>query len=169
MYNIRPPAVAGQFYPDNPLELKQMISRFINEAGIEKTEKKLKALIVPHAGYNFSGPVAAYGYKLIQENQLKQSRVFLLGPSHNFDVKKPVVCSFDYWQTPLGKILAQSQNLNLETFDEAHLGEHSLEVQLPFLQTVLKDFTISPILLNYYEKGLVLALSRLIDESGLII
>jgi AmmeMemoRadiSam system protein B len=153
MDSIRKPAVAGAFYPDDPNELKSMIEKFLDEAKEIKIKGKLRALIVPHAGYIYSGPVAAYAYKLLQKHAGEFPKIILIGPSHFASFFGAAESGADGWQTPLGivavgSIQSKVKDLGmLNTIPQAHGPEHSLEVQLPFLQTVLKDeFTIYPIL-----------------------
>src|SRR3989338_5815782 len=138
----RAPIFAGSFYPDDPTKLKQMIEDFMNKADTN-IFGDLKALIVPHAGYVYSGPVAAYGYKLLKKTDAK--RIILIGPSHNDFFDAAMQDENDYWQSPFGKIkLEKTDKLPLSSV--IHKQEHSLEVQLPFLQLSLKNFTLMPIL-----------------------
>jgi hypothetical protein len=149
---LRHSTVSGSFYPDDSDILKQQIKGFLDNATVEKHQLSVKALIVPHAGYIYSGPVAAYAFKLIENCLYK--KVFLLGPSHHFSFDNLVSCAKGYWQTPLGKveILSKDDFSKLKNKKEIiessniHQPEHSLEVQLPFLQTVLDDFQIFPLL-----------------------
>jgi len=148
----RPSTVSGTFYPDNPDILKQQIKGFLDNATVEKHQLQVKALIVPHAGYVYSGPVAAYAFKLIEDYSYE--KVFLLGPSHHFSFDNLVSCAKGYWQTPFGEVeqLSKSDFPKLKSkkeiveSSEIHEQEHSLEVQLPFLQTVLDNFQIFPLL-----------------------
>ena len=147
---IRKPSFAGSFYPENKKELKNQIINFLNQA--KKVDIKPKALIVPHAGYIYSGQTAAYGYKLLDN----QKKILLLGPSHNIS-HGFLSDTSDCWETPLGKTLLYHPDIKSELSTKAHKMEHSLEVQLPFLQTVLKDFEICPLLiantdLNFVSK-----------------
>src|SRR3990167_6244621 len=147
---IRKPLFAGSFYPENREELKNQIINFLNHA--KKIDIKPKALIVPHAGYIYSGQTAAYGYKLLDN----QKKILLLGPSHNVS-NGFLSDTSDCWETPLGKTKLYHPDVRSELSTKAHKMEHSLEVQLPFLQTVLKDFEICPLLiantdLNFVSK-----------------
>lgn len=155
---IRKPIVAGIFYPDDYDLLKNQIESYL--LNVKETPLITpKAIIVPHAGYLYSGQVAGYGFKLLEKNQYKN--VILLGPSHQFYFQKFCFCPVDYFETPLGKVLVTSLENLLDSFklksalkeicffsEEIHQEEHSLEVQLPFLQVVLKDFKIIPILIS---------------------
>ena len=152
--NLRHPIVAGTFYPDDTELLKKMIQGFLGNATVEKHKSRAKAIIVPHAGYVYSGPVAAYAFKSIENYSYK--KIILLGPSHNFSFDNLVSCGKKYWQTPIGKIKVLSKNdfpklknkKEIIESSEIHEPEHSLEVQLPFLQTVLDDFEIFPLLVG---------------------
>ena len=148
---IRPPAVAGRFYPADAAELRSLIAGMLAQVP-PATGQAPKALIAPHAGYFYSGPIAASAYaQLIPARDVIQ-RVVLLGPSHYvaFDgLATPSAGAFD---TPLGVVpldveaIRQVRSLpQVREWDEAHALEHSLEVQLPFLQTVLGRFTLVPL------------------------
>lgn len=148
---IRYPYVAGSFYPAKPFELSIIIDNFLDQAN-PPPGGRLCALICPHAGYVFSGPVAAYGYKLLKNlEQTEQWRIILLGPSHFASFLGAAVSLADFWQTSLGQVkvlkdlgqqLLSKQIINLPTAQEK---EHSLETQIPFLQKTLKNFAILPI------------------------
>jgi len=151
---VRHPIVAGTFYPDDSQVLEKMIQGFLDNATVEKYQSPVKAIIVPHAGYVYSGPVAAYAFKSIENYSYE--KVILLGPSHNFSFNNLVSCANKYWQTPLGKIEVLSKDnfpklkhkKEIIESSDIHEPEHSLEVQLPFLQTVLGDFQIFPLLIG---------------------
>ena len=145
----RLPAVAGLFYPAEKDKLKNTIKIFLAKARPDFKEKP-KALIVPHAGYIYSGLIAAYGFKTIESYDFKE--VILLGPSHHFPFYGLALDENKFWQTPLKKTpLFEKKELLKEKeifFKEKriHQPEHSLEVELPFLQTVLRNFKIMPLL-----------------------
>lgn len=172
---VRKPIAAGTFYPSSPLELKEMIKAFLKEARAE-LDFSPRALIVPHAGYIYSGLVAAYAYKSIENK--KYSRVIILGPSHHFAFEGLVASPADAWQTPLGEVKTLKKedfpqlkwNIDIQEDSSIHQPEHCLEVQLPFLQTVLKDFRVFPLLMGDIapEKAAKL-LSLLIDDKTLLI
>jgi len=154
MANYRNPAVAGMFYPANESELQQSIQALLDEVPNQEHEQP-KAIIVPHAGYIYSGLTAAYGYKLLQKYHADIKRVVVLGPSHHVSLKGLAVPECDSFITPLGKISLDTDEITkLSEFpqvirsDIAHEREHSLEVQLPFLQTVLDDFKLLPIVVG---------------------
>lgn len=150
----RSPAVAGGFYPADPAELSGLIDRMMAQVPEGNRAGKLVELVVPHAGYVYSGAVAAYGYKRLQ-NQ-KFDTVIMIGPSHHAAFNGVSVWQEGEWKTPLGTVpvdseLAKaivSENPLLNIPKGPHLPEHSLEVQLPFLQKTLKDFKIVPVLIG---------------------
>jgi AmmeMemoRadiSam system protein B/AmmeMemoRadiSam system protein A len=176
---VKEPAVAGTFYPSDRETLKKSIEEFLSKIEKSKVEGKLIALISPHAGYMYSGQVAAYGYKQIEGSDIK--KVILIGPSHRSALKGASVYTKGSFKTPLGDVkINESLALSLlnESADirfspEVYDGEHSLEVQLPFLQTVLKDFTIVPILLGSTTgktiEHLIMKLTEIFDERTLIV
>jgi len=174
MFN-RPSAVAGQFYPENPQELKKLINKFLNDQPKNLfIPKNIKAFIVPHAGYIYSGPVAATAYQTLFLSLWKPTKIILIGPSHHFPIANFIFSSANQWETPLGKIplYFPFQNKNDFIFDDlAFQLEHSLEVQLPFLQTILKNFSILPILINNKNESINLAkiLKPILDKNTLLI
>lgn len=153
MTGIRPPAVAGAFYPSDPDELRQEIELMLDEAGMRGLESQPpKALIVPHAGYIYSGPVAASAYSLLEPVRQAISRVVLLGPSHRVPVDGLALPGADAFATPLGAVEIDREAVTslsalpqVVELPEAHRWEHSLEVQLPFLLAVLDRFTLVPL------------------------
>jgi len=151
MENIRSTAVAGLFYPASSDELVQLVNNELSQATPEAGHHPL-AIIVPHAGYVYSAAIAANVYKHLQHFRSIIKRVLLIGPSHRVAFQGLALSSADFFQTPLGKIAvdktAQKDLLNIagiQLHDQAHANEHSLEVQLPFLQHVLDDFSLIPI------------------------
>jgi len=150
---IRHPAVADQFYPGNAGELAAAVTTLLDEAG-EPGGTAPKALIVPHAGYTYSGPVAASGYTRLRPHRDCYRRVILLGPCHRVPVNGMALSQADAFRTPLGDVpvdhlaVTPSDLPGVHYFDASHQYEHSLEVHLPFLQTVLDDFTIVPIVVG---------------------
>ena len=151
MEKIRTPAVAGLFYPDNPQDLQTQVQNFLTQAHPQTTLPK--AIIAPHAGYIYSGPVAASVYASLAGANIH--RVVLLGPSHRVGFKGMAVSSMDAFATPLGNIpidqaaIEQVRQLPEVGFlEQAHAQEHSLEVHLPFLQEVLGDFKLVPLVVG---------------------
>ncbi len=150
MVNIRQTAVAGTFYPADKADLKIMLNRYLNDA--PKAEKVPKAIIVPHAGYIYSGSIAAAAYVRLTSNTQRFSKVLLIGPSHRVAFHGLALTTADQFITPLGQIAIDTvavEEINkldfVDYLDQAHALEHSLEVQLPFLQTVLQDFSLIPV------------------------
>ncbi len=150
---IREPAVAGMFYPEDRQTLQRDIDRLLTENPCQGGLPK--ALIVPHAGYIYSGPVAARAYNLLRPHAALIKRVILLGPSHRVALEGLALPGSDIFRTPLGDIRIDRQSaarlLDLPQVQElplAHAQEHSLEVQLPFLQTVLRAFTLLPLVVG---------------------
>jgi len=150
---VRPAAVAGMFYPGSAPQLAAEVGELLD--GVDNLEPKLgvpKALIVPHAGYIYSGPVAARAYDELAAARGVVKRVVLLGPSHYVAGRGLAIPSCDYFETPLGQIPLDGEALRslaglkqVVRSDPAHAQEHSLEVQLPFLQKVLGNFTLVPL------------------------
>ena len=155
---IRQPAVAGMFYPADPDELKQVVEGYLQEALArqEKLTEAPRAIIAPHAGYVYSGPVAASAYARLIPARDQIRRVVLLGPSHRVPFRGLATTGATHFQTPLGIIPVDRDTVErLErTFpqvvrlDEAHAMEHSLEVHLPFLQEVLDSFVLVPLVVG---------------------
>jgi AmmeMemoRadiSam system protein B len=154
MSQIREPAVAGLFYPDNPLQLQQQLEGFLQDGKAGPAHPK--ALIVPHAGYIYSGPVAASAYRLLDSMRDEITRVVLLGPAHRLPFRGIAATAMAYFSTPLGLVKidqAAVQSLldlpQVRIIEEAHREEHSLEVQLPFLQRVLgSGFSLVPLVVG---------------------
>jgi len=154
MLNVRLPAVAGRFYPSNPAELEAQITQMLDSA-VDQQLTRRKALIVPHAGYIYSGPVAASAYQLLRNNQ-SINKVVLLGPAHYVSVRGLATSSAQAFESPLGSIPLDEQAIEMlqklpqvECSDAAHAPEHCLEVQLPFLQSVLGDFKLIPLIVGF--------------------
>lgn len=153
MADIRNPAVAGQFYPANGDELAATVTTLLDEAG-EHGDVAPKAMIVPHAGYSYSGPVAASAYSRLRPYRHRYRRVILLGPCHRIPVNGMALSTADAFRTPLGDVPVDTSALlgidlpGLSSFDATHQYEHSLEVHLPFLQAVLDNFSIVPIVVG---------------------
>ena len=171
--NIRKPAAAGKFYPSSPVELRREVESCLS--GIDAcSSPHVNMLVVPHAGYVFSGRVAAKGYSRVSKNV---KRVFLIGPSHYRWFDGMHVSSARYFETPLGAVEVNQDvvkrltaNPLCHTVFGADETEHSLEVQLPFLQTLLENFTIVPILTGKVDpSAAAVALKPFIDDTTLVI
>ncbi len=157
---VRPPAVAGSFYPSDPETLRKQIRDYFEE--VPQTSPPPKAIIAPHAGTIYSGSVAATAYKALLPIQEQIKRVVLLGPAHRVPFEGLAASSAEAFATPLGEIpidsaaVAQACELpQVQIFDEAHREEHSLELHLPFLQEVLTSFSLVPFVVGYCEPQIV--------------
>ena len=152
MGGTRAAAVSGSFYPADAGELGQSVKRYLAAAG-RREGPAPKALIAPHAGYVYSGPIAAAAYASIAGASERITRVVLIGPCHRLAVRGFAAAGWRAFETPLGEVPVDAEAVEqalalpaVEVFDAAHRQEHCLEVQLPFLQSVLADFAIVPLL-----------------------
>ena len=151
--STRQPAVSGTFYPGSPESINEMLDEYLGDAKKQRPDGlRPKALIVPHAGWIYSGPIAASAYTLLEPIADRIDHVVLLGPSHFVPFEGVAIPSHDAFATPLGEIpidrsaAAKIDDLDVATiWDTPHGREHSLEVQLPFLQKILGDFDLLPI------------------------
>ncbi|NNK99135.1 MAG: AmmeMemoRadiSam system protein B [Xanthomonadales bacterium] len=150
---IREPAVAGVFYPADADELRATVQAFMKRAEPRRGPTP-KALIVPHAGYVYSGPVAATAYAGLLPYRDCYKRVILLGPSHRVAIRNLASSGADVFRTPLGdialdrKAIASLDESTTRIDDDAHEFEHSLEVHLPFLQCTLGSFSLVPLVVG---------------------
>ena len=158
MSQVRNPAVAGLFYPDNPQKLRGMLAGYLTAA--HASGGVPKAIIAPHAGYIYSGPVAASAYVSIGPARGIITHVVLLGPAHRVGFQGLALSSADYFQTPLGRVSIDQESVKkitllpqVQVMDAAHAQEHSLEVHLPFLQQVLGEFSLVPLVVGDAEPG----------------
>jgi AmmeMemoRadiSam system protein B len=149
---VRQPVVAGSFYPADPEELEAIVNGYLDGVSGQRSEMAPKALIVPHAGYIYSGPIAASAYAALRDLRATIERVVLLGPSHRFPLKGLAASEADAFLTPLGGVPVDREALEsvlrlaqVRLLESAHALEHSLEVQLPFLQRVLGRFSLVPL------------------------
>ena len=170
--SVRAPAVAGTFYPADPETLRAKIAAYLAMAEVPETSGDIIGLMAPHAGYDYSGPVAGYAFKAIQGREY--DTVVLIGISHNQNVPTGgAITSYDAWRTPLGlvqvddelrqRLLAASDRFHIA--DGPHAYEHSLELELPFLQTVLGDFTFVPIAMTDASEQNTSALAEAIVQA----
>jgi MEMO1 family protein len=164
--SIRPTAVAGSFYPQNATQLNDMLDEYLSIKAVDVNPPK--AIIAPHAGYIYSGQIAASVYSNVEKLKTQITRVILLGPAHRVYVKGIALASNSHFATPLGNVPIDTQALiELENYpfvqflDVAHEQEHSLEVHIPFLQKVLNDFTLIPLLVGDAEPEQV---ATILDE-----
>jgi len=159
--NIRRPSVAGMFYSADKKELEDEIKKYLAFADQEVPEDILdkalgaKILVVPHAGYIYSGYTAACGYWALRHITHEPKKIVLVGPSHRLPFRGAVVAGHDVWETPLGRMPVEKNTIaaladrfgslvhkKKEVFD----GEHSLEVQVPFLKTIFSNSAIVPVM-----------------------
>ena len=169
---VKKPNVAGAFYPADANELDSIISEYLSQA--EKSLTKVRGLVSPHAGYIYSGPVAAYGYKQLEGE--RYDTVIILGPSHHARFSGFSIPNATHYETPLGlvRISKKADGLRKERYffydERIHTKEHSVEVQIPFLQKVLRDFEIIPIVVGDIDpETLAKILSKYIDDRTLVI
>ena len=174
MKKIRPMAAAGKFYTDDKDELEKQLSAFCRK-NRRDYEYKTRAIIVPHAGYIYSGQLANEGFQYLDKNI---KNVFIIAPPHYVAVKNIALSSYEKWVTPLGEIDVNQQinqelveKFECEFEDEAFVDEHSAEVQVPFIQTFLHQVKIIPILVGHNKEKV----TRIIDyywqnpENGFVI
>jgi AmmeMemoRadiSam system protein B len=174
MTTVRIPAVAGTFYPAEEAALRQAVESYLQEADAATLE--VKALVVPHAGYIYSGPIAASAYKTVL-GSFEPTRVVLLGPAHRVAVRGMALPSAARFATPLGDIpidldaVGKLKDLSaIEISDEAHAQEHSLEVQLPFLQVAFTNFQLVPLVVGGASaQEIHEVLAAVVDEQTLIV
>ncbi len=172
---IRRSILQGTWYPADPGVLLRLISSRLSEVSPPEVEGRIHALVVPHAGYQYSGPVAAHAYRLIRGRAIE--RVILVGPSHRYGFDGISVSRHDAYETPLGRVpVDRSLAEGLIALDpairfipDAHALEHSLEIQLPFLQAVLEDFSIVPVIMGRQDpetcSALADALARVVGDD----
>ncbi len=153
MSMIREPAVSDLFYPGDAPGLQQMVRDYL--ASVTQPGSPPKALIAPHAGYIYSGPIAASAYARLASAATSIDHVVLLGPSHRVPFYGVATSGADYFRTPLGDIPIDRQAVQalealpqVRCLEAAHAQEHSLEVQLPFLQSVLQAFELIPLVVG---------------------
>lgn len=153
MADIRPPAVAGMFYPADENELQEQILRYLQDADPPDLTP-VRAVIAPHAGYVYSGPVAAFAYKLLSRQPKPPGRILIFGPSHRAWFPGVAIADVDGFRTPLGtqpvdrtyaKALAGDERI-FSAISSPHEPEHCLEVHYPFIQTVYPDVPTVPML-----------------------
>jgi AmmeMemoRadiSam system protein B len=151
----RPPAVSGLFYDADPHRLAAEVRRLVATADQAPTTRRAWAIIVPHAGYAYSGEVAATAFKVLEPFAETLRRVVLIGPAHYVPFTGMAIPTTSSFETPLGPVPLDREALRelsglpgVRAADEPHAPEHSLEVELPFLQTILPRFTLVPLLVG---------------------
>lgn len=159
---VREPAVAGLFYPGRRDDLEQSVGNYLSDAvgaetgaGAAAVAPPPKAMILPHAGFIYSGAVAAKGYARLAPLRARVTRVVMLGPAHTLAVQGLAASSAEAFATPLGPVRLDRHVIDgladlpqVTAIDAAHRAEHCLEVQLPFLQAALADFALVPLLVG---------------------
>lgn len=172
---VRPPAVAGLFYPADADELAETVDRLLAAARPQAPEPV--ALVAPHAGYVYSGPIAASAFALLDRTQTAFDRVVLLGPSHFVALEGMALSSAGAFGTPLGEVPidrqaceALSELPRVRTLDRAHAREHALEVELPFLQRLSSGFHLVPLVCGVVEPADVAgAIDRVWRPDGTLV
>jgi hypothetical protein len=182
MFNsdVRSPAVAGLFYPDDPDSIHQQLQGFLHEVSpVLEKDLPIRGVVAPHAGFPYSGLVAAYAYKAIAE--LKPSSVIIIGPSHRLHFDGAAIFNGEAFATPLGQVAIDNDYASrLQEYPgvllqkNGHENEHSIEVQLPFLQHIYShDYRIVPVALGSQDSNtiqqLATALKDTWEEQNLII
>jgi AmmeMemoRadiSam system protein B len=170
--SVRPAAVAGQFYPADPNRLRQQVRRYVDHASLPEDLGHVRAVVAPHAGYVYSGPTAGYAFKALEELPARDWTVFLLGPAHRVPVNGVALGNYSAFRTPLGDapiavehVADMLERSSLYTRSPgAHAREHCLEVEVPFLQTVLPDFRLVPMLFGQVDPEDVA--NDLVDQIG---
>lgn len=168
--NVRQPIVAGTFYPDTFDELKNTLASLDSQSSAIPEYNKLHAIIAPHAGFMYSGDIAAKAFRIL--NHKRFSCVVLLGPSHQYYLECVAGSTFTAYKTPLGEVAIDTELQNklqflqlTEAIDDAHLNEHSLEVIVPFLQYYLTDFKILPLVVGSVDPEIVRQIIQSANES----
>ncbi len=169
----RSPAVAGMFYPGRGAELAECVEEMLAGAVAGTQSSTPKVLIVPHAGYSYSGPIAASAYCLLHAQRQSIKRVVLLGPAHRVYLTEMALPSALSFATPLGEVPVDRDAVTaaltlpgVVVSDEAHATEHSLEVHLPFLQTMLESFSVLPVVVGQCSSERVAALFEVFWGGG---
>jgi len=169
LQRLRQPAVAGTFYPAEPGPLRAMVREFLDQA--RPRGKPPVAIIVPHAGYRYSGPVAATAYARLRLAEAGIRRIVLLGPSHHVAFRGLAATAAEGFATPLGCVRVDREGVAAilglaPVLEAAHRQEHSLEVQLPFLQEILGDFGLVPVLVGEAGPAEVAAVLERLWDPG---
>lgn len=174
---VRDPAVAGMFYSSNPQTLRETLAEYLAQATPPALER-VRAIIAPHAGYIYSGPVAAFAYKVLAQQSPPPKRIYLMGPAHRVWFSGVALADYEAFKTPLGNYpidraklrqLAEEQTL-FSVLNPPHAPEHSLEVQLPFLQMLYAHTPMLPLLFGEVDPIAVgNALNAALEANDLIV
>lgn len=169
---IRKPVWEGQFYEKNPVILSAQIDRFLKQAKVSPPPGEIQALIIPHAGYVYSGQIAAHGYKLAQEKNYET--VIIIAPSHRFGFRGCSIYPQGGYETPLGvaevdRAVASelSRVSGFKYIPQAHAEEHSVEVQVPFIQRTLPQAKIIPVVMGIPQRTTILTLAKALAEVAM--
>jgi len=169
--NIRKSVIAGSWYPGNAGTLRREIQKYLDRAEPPHMEGKTAALVSPHAGYVYSGPVAAFGYKVLRKGEFE--RVIIVGPSHRAYFRGAAVYGEGGFETPLGIVESDAglsagmagSSAMIRSMPDAHAQEHSIEIQLPFLQVVLGEFRFVPVLMGDQSRATCEAVVNAINPA----
>ncbi len=177
MSAIRPPAVAGSFYPADRAALARTVDALLAEGRASATGRRPKALIVPHAGYSYSGAVAARGYRMLRAEGAGVTRAVVIGPAHSMGIAGIAAPACAAFETPLGRVPVDRRALDslrelrqVIVTDAPHRREHAVEVQLPFLQRILGQFSLLPLVVGDAEPAeIAQVLARLWDGAETLV
>jgi hypothetical protein len=176
--SVRPSAVAGQFYPHDPVVLQKRVQEYVDAADLPPDLGAVRAVVAPHAGYPYSGPIAGYAFKALAELSAQNWTVFLMGPSHRVPFDGVALGRYTAFRTPLGDAPVAVELLDemaarsplYSNLPQAHAPEHCLEVEVPFLQTVLADFRLVPMLFGSVDpEAVAQELVGYVDEDTLLV
>jgi len=158
MSEVRPAAVAGMFYPASEQELRSVVKDCLSDAMPSELGYSPKAVIAPHAGFVYSGPIAGSAFRCFADDAEAIRRVVLLGPAHRLPVRGLALPGQEAFETPLGRVPVDQELVEriadlpqISTHTAAHAPEHCLEVELPFLQVVLGTFSVLPLLVSQVD------------------
>jgi hypothetical protein len=168
---IRRASVAGTWYPDHPTRLVSHLDGYLERARIEDLGGRLRAIVAPHAGLMYSGPVAAYAYNVARRH--RHSSLVLIGPSHFMSFAGVAIWPEGQWETPLGRVAVeprlaaalQQATGHIIELPVAHGREHSLEMQMPFIAHVLPDVPIVPMVMGHQTRETAFALGAAVAEA----
>jgi AmmeMemoRadiSam system protein B len=171
MPSVRRTSVAGTWYPDDPVRLVAHLDGYLDRARIADPAGRLRAIVVPHAGLMYSGPVAAYAYNVARRHQ--HSALVLVGPSHFVSFRGVSIWPDGEWETPLGPVTVDRQlaaaikaaSRQIVELPAAHGREHSLEMQMPFVAHVLPDLPMVPLVMGEQTRETAFALGAAIADA----
>lgn len=165
---VRPPAVAGRFYPGLEATLRRDVRSYFDEGRGPSDTDIPRAVIAPHAGFVYSGPVAGSAFRLVEPLGARLRRVVVIGPSHHVAFEGVATSAATWFRTPMGDVVvdrdavaAAERHPMVQQLEEPHRAEHSIETHLPFLQTINPDLAIIPLVTGLCDET---ALADLLDE-----